>query len=118
MNLKRQLLLVSVLTLMLPWAGCEFIRETEVALQGASSLGLTGTGGNADVSGKGASTADLGGFTVANARIKLEGASNASINTDGVLDVDLAGSSDVRYLGEPTLGDVKMRGDSTLERGG
>ena len=34
-----------------------------------------------------------------------------------VLDVDLAGSSDVRYLGEPTLGDVKMRGDSTLERG-
>ena len=33
MNLKRQLLLVSLLTLLLPWAGCEFIRETESALR-------------------------------------------------------------------------------------
>ena len=33
MNLKRQLLLVSVLTLMLPWAGCELVRETESALR-------------------------------------------------------------------------------------
>jgi signal transduction histidine kinase len=32
-NLRRQLLLVSLLTLMLPWAGCEFIRETEIALR-------------------------------------------------------------------------------------
>ena len=91
--------------------------ETEVALQGASNLTLTGLGGNADISAKGASKADLGGFPVANAKIKLEGASSATVNTDGMLDVDLAGSSDVRYLGEPTLGDVKMRGDSTLERG-
>ena len=91
--------------------------ETAVDLKGASSLTLTGTGSNADVSGKGASSADLGGFAVSNAVVKLEGASSATISTDGVLDVDLAGSSDVRYLGEPTLGDVKMRGDSTLERG-
>jgi hypothetical protein len=91
--------------------------ETAVALQGASSLILTGSGGDADISGKGASSADLGGFPVANAKVKLEGASNATVHTDGALDVDLAGSSDVRYLGEPTLGDVKMRGDSTLERG-
>jgi hypothetical protein len=91
--------------------------ETEVALQGASSLSLTGAGGNADVWGKGASRADLRGFPVTNAKVKLEGASNASINTDGVLDVDLAGSSDVRYVGEPTLGEVNMHGDSTLERG-
>ena len=33
MNHRRQLLLVSLLTLMLPWAGCEFIRETEIALR-------------------------------------------------------------------------------------
>lgn len=90
--------------------------ETEIALQGASSLSLTGSGGNADISAKGASTVDLGGFSVANATVKLEGASTAIVNTDGMLDVDLAGSSDVRYLGEPTLGDVKMSGDSSLER--
>ena len=33
MTLRRQLLLVSLLTLVLPWAGCEFVRETEQALR-------------------------------------------------------------------------------------
>jgi dedicated sortase system histidine kinase len=42
MNLRRQLLLVSLLTLMLPWAGCEFIRETEIALRSGQQEILTG----------------------------------------------------------------------------
>jgi dedicated sortase system histidine kinase len=43
MNLRRQLLLVSLLTLMLPWAGCEFIRETEIALRDGQEHMLAGT---------------------------------------------------------------------------
>ncbi|MDJ0711545.1 MAG: histidine kinase dimerization/phospho-acceptor domain-containing protein [Woeseiaceae bacterium] len=43
MNLRRQLLLVSLLTLLLPWAGCEFIRETEVALREGQQQMLAGT---------------------------------------------------------------------------
>ena len=43
MNLRRQLLLVSLLTLMLPWAGCEFIRETESALRTGQQQMLAGT---------------------------------------------------------------------------
>ena len=43
MNLRRQLLLVSLLTLMLPWAGCEFIRETEIALRDVQQQMLMGT---------------------------------------------------------------------------
>jgi signal transduction histidine kinase len=43
MNLRRQLLLVSLLTLMLPWAGCEFIRETEIALRNGQQQMLAGT---------------------------------------------------------------------------
>ena len=43
MNLKRQLLLVSLLTLVLPWAGCEFIRETESALRTSQQAFLSGT---------------------------------------------------------------------------
>ena len=43
MNLRRQLLLVSLLTLMLPWAGCEFIRETEIALRDGQERMLAGT---------------------------------------------------------------------------
>jgi len=43
MTLKRQLLLVSLLALMLPWSGCEFIRETESALRNGQQQMLAGT---------------------------------------------------------------------------
>ena len=43
MTLKRQLLLVSLLALMLPWAGCKFIRETESALRNGQQQMLAGT---------------------------------------------------------------------------
>ena len=43
MNLKRQLLLVSLLTLVLPWAGCKFIRDTESALRAGQQQMLAGT---------------------------------------------------------------------------
>jgi len=42
-TLKRQLLLVSLLALILPWAGCEFIRETESALRIGQQQMLAGT---------------------------------------------------------------------------
>jgi len=42
-NLRRQLLLVSLLTLILPWAGCQFIRETESALREGQQQMLGGT---------------------------------------------------------------------------
>ena len=43
MNLRRQLLLVSLLTLILPWAGVQFIRETESALRAGQQQMLGGT---------------------------------------------------------------------------
>jgi dedicated sortase system histidine kinase len=43
MNLRQQLLLVSLLVLVLPWAGCEFIRETEKALRESQQQMLAGT---------------------------------------------------------------------------
>ena len=42
MNLRRQLLLVSLLTLILPWAGCQFVRETESALREGQQQMLSG----------------------------------------------------------------------------
>jgi len=43
MNLRKQLLLVSLLTLILPWAGCQFVRETESALREGQAQMLSGT---------------------------------------------------------------------------
>ena len=43
MNLRRQLLLVSLLLLCLPWAGCQFIREMEGALRHGQEQSLQAT---------------------------------------------------------------------------
>ncbi len=43
MNLRRQLLLVSLLLLSLPWAGCQFIREMEGALRQGQLQSLQAT---------------------------------------------------------------------------
>lgn len=40
MRLRRQLLLVSLLSLSLPWAGCQYIREMEEALRQGQSIAL------------------------------------------------------------------------------
>lgn len=43
MRLRRQLLLVSLLTLALPWAGCEYIREMEKTLRQGQQAALQAT---------------------------------------------------------------------------
>ena len=43
MTLRRQLLLVSLLLLSLPWAGCQFIREMEGALRHGQEQSLQAT---------------------------------------------------------------------------
>lgn len=43
MNLRRQLVLASLLLLSLPWAGCQFVREMEAALQHGQELALQST---------------------------------------------------------------------------
>jgi dedicated sortase system histidine kinase len=42
-NLRRQLLLVSLLLISLPWAGCQFVREMEAALQHGQEQALQST---------------------------------------------------------------------------
>lgn len=43
MNLRRQLLLVSLLLITLPWAGCQYVREMEAALQSGQEQALLAT---------------------------------------------------------------------------
>lgn len=43
MNLRRQLMLVSLLLLSLPWAGCQFVREMEGALRHGQEQSLQAT---------------------------------------------------------------------------
>ncbi len=43
MNLRRQLILVSLLTLSLPWAGCQYIQEMEKAMRQGQVVALAAT---------------------------------------------------------------------------
>lgn len=89
---------------------------TDIVLSGASRIELEGSGGDLRLEGSGASRAKLADFPVGDADIVLSGASHASLDISGRLDVDLSGASQVDYSGNPTLGDSDISGGSQLER--
>jgi hypothetical protein len=85
-------------------------------ISGASNIELTGSGKDVTAEVSGASGLDLTDFTVGNASCNVSGASNATVNASGRLDVDLSGASRLNYVGNPTLGNVSVTGSSTLSK--
>lgn len=90
--------------------------DANFELSGGSRVNLEGTGDDLVVSGSGGSQLDLEAFSVDNADVNLSGGSRATVNVDGILNVDLSGGSRVIYVGEPTLGDIDLSGESTLSK--
>ncbi len=88
--------------------------STHVELSGASSISLVGSGGNISLDGSGASIADMADFVVDNAYVDFSGASRASLDINGRLDVDLSGASLVEYKGNPSLGEIDLSGSSSI----
>jgi hypothetical protein len=90
--------------------------DVDFNVSGASTVQLEGSANNiaADVSG--ASRLNLGGFAVNNADITFSGASNGTVNVSGKLDANLSGASNLKYIGEPTMGDINTSGASTLNK--
>jgi hypothetical protein len=86
-------------------------------ISGASNVGVRGSAGDASISVSGASRGDLGGFPVASANLEVSGASSVTVNTSGRLDVEVSGASNVKYLGNPTLGSMEISGGATVEPG-
>jgi hypothetical protein len=85
-------------------------------LSGSSNLTLNGSGGDLGVDASGSSNVDLTDFPVDNAIIDASGDSRVTVNTDGRLDADASGASYVRFLGNPTLGEINTSGGSSVER--
>jgi len=90
--------------------------DARLDLSGASSVQLQGSAGDLVIDASGASRVELDNFPVASADVKLSGASGATVNLDGRLDADLSGASRLRYIGEPTMGDIDTSGGSTLSK--
>ena len=84
-------------------------------VSGASDVKLRGSGEDLVMDVSGASSADLADFPVADADIEVSGASSATVNVSGRLDVEASGASRVRYRGSPTLGSVDSSGGSSID---
>jgi hypothetical protein len=85
-------------------------------VSGASTVELDGSADDMTVDASGASSVKLADFVVTDARVELSGASNATVNTSGELDIDLSGASTLHYFGSPTLRRVNVSGASTIQQ--
>ena len=93
--------------------------QTDIDASGASRVVLEGSATEATIEGSGASSLDLADFTVNTAEVRLSGASEATVNVQERIEpVDVSGASRLRYLGDPSLGDVSTSGVSTVEKVG
>lgn len=81
---------------------------------GASTIRLSGQGGNVNATASGASTVDLEDFAAADADAVASGASNITVNASGTLNAEASGASTVRYVGNPTLGNINESGGSNV----
>ena len=91
--------------------------DADFDLSGGSQVNLQGMCEDLDINGSGGSQFGLEAFSVDNADVNLSGGGRATINVSGTLDVNLSGGSHVTYIGEPTLGDIDLSGDSTVSQG-
>jgi len=90
--------------------------DTEIELSGASRASLTGSGGNINLHGSGASNVDLLAFTVNNAYLDFSGASRITLDVNGRLDVSLSGASSLEYTGNPAMGEIDLSGASNIKQ--
>ena len=90
------------------------VTDAEFTLSGASRVELQGSVNKVVLNAWGASHLNLADFIINDADIHLEGASQATVNTQGVLDIDLSGASRLSYTGNPRLRDVNIFGAPTM----
>jgi hypothetical protein len=91
--------------------------DVTIKVSGASEGHLHGEGQDLLLEVSGASHVDLGEFTVEDATLDLSGASEVTVNVNGILNVNASGASDVTYVGNPILGDMETSGASSIQSG-
>lgn len=90
-------------------------RNLKFEVSGASSVELSGHADNINLRVSGASRVDLPDIPVRDADVTLSGASQATINVRGTLDIELSGASSLFFYGNPVMGDTDVSGASTIK---
>lgn len=83
-------------------------------LSGSSTAVLSGGGLEMNLTLLEGSKVDLGDFLLKQAAVKLDQASEAIINVNGPLDVELNSESKVYFLGDPIISNTSISGGSTM----
>jgi hypothetical protein len=83
-------------------------------LSGASEIELYGSCASLDIDASGSSVVDLTDFYAENVDVFASGASDVKVWTDGRLNVDASGDSDVYYEGDADLGSINTSGTSSV----
>jgi hypothetical protein len=91
-------------------------QDSHFKISGASRCELVGTTGTTYVEVSGASRFNSPDLVLGNANANVSGASHATINTVGVLNVDVTGASTLDYFGNPSLNKVNVNGASRLNK--
>jgi hypothetical protein len=89
--------------------------DVDMHISGASRIELKGSARDISVDAAGASHIDLDNFPVHNAKFKLTGATHCYVNPTGKLDASMDGASRLEFNGQPTMGEVRVTGASTLK---
>jgi hypothetical protein len=87
----------------------------DIKVNGASRIELKGSVNDLVVDASGASHIDLDDLKVNNAKIRLTGASQSAVYSNGKLEAILDGASRLEYRGQPVLGETRVSGASTLK---
>jgi len=90
--------------------------ETEMTLSGSSKARLQGSATKMVLNAWGASHLDLADYLLKDLNIHLKGASKATINVDGNLEIDLSGASKLYYTGNPKVNELQVSGASRISR--
>jgi hypothetical protein len=79
------------------------VEDMEIDMNGMSKLTLYGEGKVMDVNITGASNLDAMEYEVNSAVIDASGVSHVKVNASEILEIDVAGGSEVRYSGNPQI---------------
>jgi hypothetical protein len=86
--------------------------KAEMEVSGDSSIKLTGSAGNILADINNVSNADMDDFSAHDISIKLNRLSQSTIKLDGKLDAEITGASDLRWVGNPVMGNINVTSGS------
>ena len=86
-----------------------------IRLSGSSDLRLAGSGQDLTLNASGSSMVDLEQFEVDNATLDISGSGDVIVNVEGVSNVFASGSSNITFVGNPTMGEIRNSGSSSIQ---